>query len=91
MGYISDIFKKFFAGKSTPTETVNPVAVAPEIETTGLAVTGTLSATTQPAVRPQDVVKAEVERVVNTAAVKTPRAKKILAVKASAASKSKKI
>ena len=74
MGYISDIFKKFFAGKSTPTETVNPVAVAPE-----------------PVVRPQDAVKAEVERVVNSAAVKTPRAKKILAVKASAASKSKKI
>ena len=74
MGFISDIFKKFFAEKSTPTETVNPVAVAPE-----------------PVVRPQDVVKAEVERVVNSAAVKTPRAKKILAVKASAASKSKKI
>ena len=74
MGYILDIFKKFFAGKSTPTETVNPVAVAPE-----------------PVVRPQDVVKAEVERVVNSAAVKTPRAKKILAVKASAGSKSKKI
>ena len=74
MGYISDIFKKFFAEKSTPTETVNPVAVAPE-----------------PVVRPQDVVKAEVERVVNSAAVKTPRAKKILAVKASAGSKSKKI
>ena len=87
MGFISDIFKKFFAEKSTPTETVNPVGAT----TASTGAFTTLSATTQPVVRPQDVVKAEVERVVNSAAVKTPRAKKILAVKASAGSKSKKI
>ena len=69
--------------------TINGMTVGATTASTGAFTT--LSATTQPVVRPQDVVKAEVERVVNSAAVKTPRAKKILAVKASAGSKSKKI